>query len=227
MLHTTPLNDTYIELLSATARLTKASWVGAERARTVEFMVDVMPTAYLTATDHKAFAGSNLVLGWWEYDGPVLNATKSAPVRFGSVRNSVDKYSGDGTLSLGVRTVLYGKDDGTNVYGWQDGTALGSATSQADWTTAEAGYPITNTGDLFFGFDTTLTEYTGMRLYEAMIRVNGKVVFHLRPRIGDTDPFPDLSEFGNDLTASGTLDTDYRLKTAWNREPAFPGLENL
>ena len=225
-----PLNNTYLELFGATAQLASPiPTAGLDNARTLEFMVDVMPTKFSTTQANLAFMGTYLACGWFEMDSPTTNTTDVAPVRFGVVRNAVDKYSGDGQVRLGRRTVLYGIDNGTNIFAWQDGTALGSATSQADWTAAQKARSIDIAAPFYFGFDDTVSKYTGLRIYELWIRVSGKTVLHYRPKLdmrGGTT-IRDLSTFSNNGTVSGTENTDWALRAAWDKTTAYSGKETV
>ena len=225
MFHEGALNNHYAELLGATAMISKASPSGMTTGRAIEFMADVMPLGYPTTQAALGFLGTTVRLGWFEMDAPTTNTTRIAPVRFGTIRNAVAKYSGDGSLTLGERTVLYGKDDGSNVTAWQDRVPLGSATAQADWTAAQAAFALTAPTTLYFGHDDVVVKYTAMRLFEAWIKVNGVRVLHYRPkwtmRGGTT--LTDLSDFGNNGTLAGTENTDWRIARAFARAPVSVG----
>lgn len=219
MIFTEPRHREYLEILTETFRASKASPVGDGLAHTMEMMLDVMVTRYVTSQSLNVFlAGSESALGWFSHDTPALNASREAPVRFGAERGAATKYSGDGTITLGERTVLYGRDNGTNVFAWQDGTALGSAASQADWTAAQAAVPFTQASTIAFGYDSGLAEPTYLRLYEFWMKLNGKMIYHFKPRLTDSGgtTMPDLSEMDNDLTITGVEDSAWWIKSAWD-----------
>jgi len=222
------LNNYFVDLYGATAYLTKASPAGLENARTIEFMVDFMPLRFLTTAapaPNMTVFGEASNLGWFEYDAAITDTVTTAPIRFGAIRNSVGKYSGDGSIELGRRTCIYGLDNGSNVYAWQDGTALGSATAQADWTTAQAAYPLDRPTALNFGVELVGgTLCTPLRLYEVWIKVNSTKILHYRPKpyMADlaTPIIKDLSEYGNDGTPNPGLESPWRIRDAWGKSPA-------
>lgn len=216
-----PLNSAYVELLGA-SRLEKATVAGFLYGNKIEMMMDFMVTNFGSgAQANLAIGGDYLNPAWFEMDAPATNTAITAPVRFGVLRGAVDKYSGDGTITLGRRHVLYGVDDQSNVYGWLDDAALGAATSQAAWTAAQAAINITSPGPIYFGYDSSVSRYTRIRIYEAWVKLNGAVVLHVTPRIGETTTITDRSDFGNDLTVTGTAGTDSLLRSSWNKSRAF------
>ena len=230
MLINAPRNNAYLDLYGASARVVAAALAGATRGHRLEMFADFSMMAFDSGgADLLAFLGTYLGMGWFEYDAPAANTDSTAPVRFGIYRGSTDKYSGDGTITLGRRHALYGVDDQTNVMAWLDGTALGSATSQADWTPAQAARALAFTGDFYAGYDDSQNEYTPLRLYEFWVKLDGTVILHWRPKVdmvaADTSiTLVDLSPLGND----GELAADKgRIVSAWSRNPAaFAGLES-
>ena len=230
MIASSPANCNSIELIGATARIASPTPpVGVTNARTVEFFADFMPLKFSTTQPNCALLGTYVGGYWFEYDAPTTNSTNVAPLRFGSVRNSVDKYSGDGEITLGKRTRVMGKDDGTNVYAWQDGQALGVATSQAAWSAAEVAYSLAIPSPIYFGYDSVSVLYTAMRIYEVWIKLNGVLVLHYRPTQDDMNgaatTLADLSGLANTGTPTGTLNTDYRWNGVWNKVGSLEGVE--
>ena len=210
-------HHSYLELLGATSKLSRLLPAGITNGRVIEFMCDFMPTRFSTTQTNEALLGTYLGPAWFEYDAPTTNTAIVAPIRFGTIRNATDKYSGDGEIQLGKRTVVYGKDDMTNVSAWQDGVALGSATSQADWTPAEASQPFAAPAEWFFGHDDSASLYTNLRLYGAWVKVNGTLIMHYLPNDNDSATLPDQSPFANHGTVSGTEGTDFRYGEAWQK----------
>lgn len=217
MLQTGSRHHSYLELYGSTAKVSRAISASLVNARSVEFLCDFTPLKFSTTQDFEALLGTYLGFAWFEYDAPTTNTDIVAPIRFGVLRNSADKYSGDGEITIGKRTVVYGKDDQANVYAWQDGTPLGSATGQADWTAVEASYPLDQTNTFYLGHDDSVNLYTAMRIYEAWVKVNGSLILHYRPTVNDTTSLTDYSPLGNTGTVSGTQNTDFRYGKAWNK----------
>lgn len=216
-------HHTYIELLDISARLDSVISASIGAIRTVEVFADITPIGFSTTQVAEAIVGSYGVLGWFEYDAPTTNSTSLAPLRFVSPRNAVYKVSADGEIQLGHRTVLRGLDDGVNVYAWQDGVPLGAATSQADWTTAQAAREITFGSPLYIGYDDSVAKYTRLRLHEFWMKVNGTIIVHWRPESEDAVTIPDLSEYGHDArigaaAAAGVEGTDYVIRSSLNEE---------
>ena len=214
-----PRNDQYLELLGTDTLVTLTAPNGQYRAYTMEMMVDVMLTEVITTnTLAVPIIGDDDGLGWFEADTPAVTADREMPVRFSSKRGATTKKSGDGTLVLGERTVLFGKDNGTNVYAWQDGVALGKLTAQADWTATQAADAILVLTTFGFGTGAKL------RLYEFWLKLNGTVIIHWKPKAEMMDlatpRLVDASAFSNDGLLSGTAqgneDVAYWIRSAWN-----------
>jgi hypothetical protein len=214
-----PLNNYFLDLFGATARVSKTPLVGWNNARTMEFFADFMPLAFDSpSTTNMATIGTTHAGGWFECDTPAAATTTVAPIRFASARNGVYKYSGDGEVELGKRTILYGKDDGVNVTAYQGVTNLASATAQADWTAAQAAIAIDIPTTFDIAYDSVQVAFTSMRLYEAWVKINGIVVIHYRPKpyMASASELDDLSGYGNEGTIAGVKDTDWRIAETYS-----------
>ena len=219
-----PCNSHYLEVTGDAHYVSKSAPVGDNNGHTIEFMVDFMPVAWpaVSPTQYVTFAGTYIGFGWFEIEVPAGFTTKAGTAKFGTSRNSVVKYSGGGAVTLGQRYRMLGKDNGTNVYAWLNGTALGSETAQTDWTAAQAARVFDTKGTFYLGFDDLLTEYFPIRWYEVWIKFNGVLILHYKPNENDTakTQLTDLSGYGNHGTISGTLNTHYRWASAWLKNVA-------
>lgn len=224
MFNDSPLNNHYVELYGTSAKVSCAAPSGMNDGRTIEMFADVTPTGYSTTQTNEALIGTYLGTGWFEYDAPTTNSTDLAPVRFGTLRNTADKYSAVGSLKLGQRTTLYGLDNGTNVYLWQDDDALGKLAGQADWTAAQR-RAFTVPSTMYVGHDDGVNLYTHMLLHEFWIKQNGILVLHWRPKlhmdVSGTITLEDLSPFGNNGTA-GASGAEARIRRSWNENVSSP-----
>lgn len=218
-----PLNNAYLELFGATARMTSVPGALDDNARTLELFVDFMPLAFPTAavpTFMSPVTTTNASPSL-DVEVPVTNTAAEAPMEFTVARGATYKFSAPGTIYLGKRHTFLGLDNGTNVFAWLDGAALGSEPGQADWTAAEAALPIESGPDYFIGFDNFSTKYWPMRLYEMWLKINGSLILHYRPKpyMRSGTEIPDLSQFGIDGTITGTEGTDWRIAEAFATSP--------
>lgn len=228
MFATGPANNAYLDLFGSTASASITTLKGMENPRQVEVFLDVMLTATVAGVNDILLFGK---AGTWlfDYDAQAagVSPTRSG-LTFRVTRNATFTATTNESPTLGKRLKIYGKDDQSTVKAYSNGV-VGSTTTTM--TTAQKSYAIaTDTNPITLG--KSGSNYTGLRLYEAAIRVNGVIVFHVRPRTwmqsGATPTtVPDLSDFGNDLTVSGTLDTDFRFASAWSKEMAYSGKENI
>lgn len=215
-------HHSYFELLSATARF-QAALTGMTNLHTLEILADITPLKFSTTQVQEAVVGSYLALGWFEYDAPTTLTSNVAPVRFGTIRNATDKYSADGEIVLGQRTVLRGIDDGENVTMWQDGVDAGPRDEDDVWTEAELGYPIAAVTDYYVGWDNSLDLYTQIRLHELWIKADGVLLLRWAPEAEDAGALVDRGEFGRNgsITLAGsaaTEDTDWRFGSEIHEE---------
>lgn len=224
-----PANNCYLDLFGATASASISALKGMENPRTVEVMVDLMLTKTVAGTNDVLLLGKTGAGWWFDYDTQAagVSPTKSG-LTFHVTRNATVLATTNESPTLGRRLTIWARDDQSTVKAYSNGS-VGATTKT--YTAAEASYAITtDTNPLTLGVSGS--NYTSLRLYELGIRVNGIVVCRIRPRLwmqsGPTPTtVPDLSGFGNDLTISGTLNTDFRFASAWSKEIPYAGRETV
>lgn len=239
MFHHGALNNVGMEMMTTTGAMISTQ-AGMKNRYSMEMMLDFAPVGYTLAGGGSAgnlFAGGSSSVGWFAITTPSGADSPDATVRFRTRRGTLTtKSSADGSVTLGKRTVLYGKDDATNVYLWQDGVAKGALAAQADWTDALAVNPLyvnTSEADLIYLGGPAIT----LRLYEWWIKVDGVLVRHFRPKwkdrgytttyagVSGIGAVPDLAGYHDLLVTSASYveNTDYRFVKAYGRAPAARG----
>lgn len=233
MLAGSPLNAQYLALIGATAHCKVTTAYGMAFPRKLLVTIDCMPLSNTTpgATDIMLFGKKGV--GW--YFGYESNQSSVNLIMDGTVhvtRNVTTKTSDTG-WAFGSRSIAAMMDDASTVVGYENGNT-GSQTGT--WTTAQASYPLTTDANpIYLGKDSS--EYTQMRFYEAMLKINGIVVGHWRPKklhsylVAGTSAtavvIPDLSGYGNDMQVVGTEGTDFYFGDSWAQEAAFTGKESV
>lgn len=234
MIASHPMNADFLALIGASSVVNVPSVVGQTEPRRVEIYLDFMilnlPT--VAANTSITFAGAYPGWGWFE----VLAYANTSPLRgqettvkFGISRASGVFYSGDGTINVGQRHVLIGRDlseIGGGPRAWLDGEALGGDGFTSYIQTAVFD-PIDTKAGMDIGYDDFNLEYTKMRVYEMLVKINDAVIMHFRPDARDSDDgsttLADRSGYGNNGAISGVLNTAYRWDSAWNRVGTLEG----
>jgi hypothetical protein len=229
MFSTGPANNCYLDLFGAAVYGSINTLKGMENPRQLEVMLDVMLTATpASLTDCILFGKAST---WaMDYDSPAAGVSAARTgMSFKVTRNAQVIATTNESPTLGKRITLWGRDNQSTVKAYSNGSV--GATS-ITYTTAQASYAIaTDANPILLG--KSGANFTSMRLYEAAIRVNGVLVFHVRPRVwmqSGATPLvvPDTSGFGNDLTITGgALDTDFRYRSAWSKQMAYAGKETV
>lgn len=230
MFATGPANNAYLELLGEPCYALINTRKGMNNPRTVEVMLDVtLLFSPPSLTDMLLFGKTSA--GWWFDLDTVATGTSATQsgMSFKVTRNATATATTAASPVFGKRITLWGRDNQTDVKAYSNGS-VGSTVKT--YTAAEASYSITtDANDITLG--KSGSNFTALRLHEAAIRVNGIIVFHVRPKArmqyGDTPTIlPDLSGFGNDMTISGgVINTNYRYASNWSKEMAYSGRENV
>lgn len=229
MFATGPANNACLSMYGEPATASITTRNGMENPRTVEVMLDVKILGVVANITNLLLFGKTTA-GWlFDLDTPAAGVSAATSgMSFKVTRNAAVTATTNESPTIGKRITLWGRDDQATVRALSNG-AVG--TTVKTYTTAEASYPITtDTNPILLGLSGA--NYTQLKLYEAAIRVNGILVFHVRPRIWmQTGPtplvVPDLSGFGNDLTVSGTLNTNVRYESAWSKQMPYSGKESV
>lgn len=227
MFATGPANNCFVEMLSTDGYATIDTVKGMERIRTLEIMLDLeFLDIDSSSANIKILADTittNFAFMDLDYNGAVADPISGlrAVVARGSAKTATP---GDTTPLFGQRMTLWLKDDQETITFRTNGVAGTDVT----YTAAEAAAKIIAPS----GPITLLSGGISSRLYEAGIRVNDTLVFHVRPRLymADTetpDTIPDLSGYGNNLTIHGTLGTSYRYAPSWSRQVPYSGKETV
>lgn len=229
MFATGPANNCALEMFTTDAYGSILTNYGMENIRTLELMLDLEILAVDSASDQLLFGESNSFFIDMDCNGP--SATPLSGLRAVIKRNStMSATPADTTPEYARRLTLWVKDDGSTIQFRTNGLSGTDVT----YTATEASYPIvtpmTPASPIYIGRGTSLTYL--LRLYEAAIRVNGTLVFHVRPRLWMADSatpgtVPDLSGYGNNLTVAGAHGTDYRYVPSWSRQVPYSGKENV
>lgn len=231
MFATGPANNCYLDLYGGAAYGSIATLKGMENPRTVEVMLDVMLTATPAGVNDLLLFGK-AATWFFDYDAQAagVSPTRSG-LSFKVTRNAQVTATTNESPTLGKRLTIWGKDDQATVKAYSNGSV--GATVKT-YTTAEKSYAIaTDANPITLG--KSGSNYTSLRLYEAAIRVNGILVFHVRPRLWmegtgalpTLATIPDLSGFGNDMLIVGTLDTDFRFASSWSKQVPYSGKEGV
>lgn len=227
MFATGPANNCALEMFTTDAYASITTFKGMENIRTLEVMIDLMLTGIASSTSNlNIFGESNSFFFDVDYNGAVANPLSG--LRFVVTRSGQKTATpSDVTPDFGKRYTLWAKDDQSTVQARINGASGTGVT----YTTTEAATKIVSPStDIHIGvFGTPNIQ---MHLYEAAIRVNGRLVFHVRPRLymetsASPGTIPDLSGYGNDLTVGGTHGTDYRYIPSWSRQVPYSGKENV
>lgn len=230
MFATGPANNCAVEFFTADSYGSIATLNGMENIRRLEVMLDIELLDYassgsnlplLTDSNNQNFCFIDL-----DYNGAVADPLSGlrAVVNRGSQKTATPNNT---TPDFGKRIELWLKDDGVTV----QFRTNGSTGTGVTYTDAEAAAAIVApAGPITIGSVGANTPK--MRLYEAAIRVNGALVFHVRPRLymastATPETIPDLSPYGNDLTIGGTLNESFRYIPSWSRQIPYAGRENV
>lgn len=229
MFATGPANNCSLDLFQEPAYASIATRKGMENPRLVEVMLDVELLAVVANITDLLLFGKTTA-GWlFDLDTPAAGVSSlTTGMSFKVTRNAAVIATAGSSPRLGKRITLWGKDDQSTVKAYGNGV-VGSTVKT--YSTAEASYAIsTDTNPITLGLSGA--NYTQLRLYEAAIRVNGRLVFHVRPRLwmessATPETVPDLSGMGNNLAISGTHGTNYRYASSWSKQVAYSGKESV
>lgn len=230
MFATGPANNCAVEFVTADAYGSIATVKGMENIRRLEVMLDIELLGYASSASNIALlTDSNTSFFCFidvDYNGAVATPLSGlrAVVNRGSAKTATPS---DTTPDFGKRMTLWLKDDGSTIQFLTNGASGTGVT----YTAAEAASAIVSpAGPITIGFLGSNTPK--MRLYEAAIRVNGSLVFHVRPRLymaetATPETIPDLSGYGNDMRVFGTHGTAFRYIASWSRQVPYSGKESV
>lgn len=229
MFATGPANNCCVEFATANAYGSIATVKGMENIRRLEVMLDLELLGFdSSASNIPILTDSNTGLFCFidvDYNG--LTSTPMSGLRAAVNRNTQQIATPANTTPLfGKRMNLWLKDDQSTITFRTNGL---SGTGITYTATEAAAAIVSPAGPITIG---RIGNTPKMRLYEAAIRVNGSLVFHVRPRLYMAETatpatIPDLSPYGNDMTVGGTHGTDFRYIPSWSRQVPFSGRENV
>lgn len=228
MFATGPANNCYLDLYSTDAYASLSAFKGLTTLRTIEVMLDVMLLDLGSSSNNQVIAGEAASTRW-DVDNNGIVAAPLTGLSFKVTRAATTYTATPSTTTpaYGKRYTFWGRDNGSTV------TALvnGAAGTNVTYTALQAADPIVTPITFEFG------RFGGgggmrMRLYEAAIRANGVLVFHVRPRLwmassATPQTVPDLSGYGNDLAVSGGFGISYDYRASWSRQVPYSGKENF
>lgn len=205
------LSNTYISLDGTNSYLSFVDKLWYKEGWSVEM------TLHVSFTDWPS--GTTTIFGK-DATGPRLEISSAGVPTFVSVRSGGAKTVTGTALTRGQEYVLQGKDDGTTVYLYVNGVLVAS-------TASATGLLTTDTNPFYVGRDVGDAATLKGRIYGFQLRVDGEVVGRWQPKAQLTTVVPDLSQYGNDATITGTNATQFYLASAWNDEPAWVGRANI
>lgn len=153
--------------------------------------------------------------------GARLEISSAGVPTFVSVRSGGSKTVTGTALVRGQEYIITGKDDGTTVTLYVNGVIVGTQTASA------SGLLTTDTNPFYVGRDVADVVNVNMRVYGFQMRLDGEVVGRWQPKLQLTGSVPDLSQYANDATITGTVTSQFFLASAWNDEPAWVGRTNI
>lgn len=227
MFATGPANNCALELFTTDAYASITTFKGMENIRTLEVMIDLMLLGIASSSSNiNVFGESNSFFWDLDYNGAVTDPMSG--LRFVVTRGGQKTATpSDTTPSFGKRYTLWAKDDQSTVQARINGASGTGVT----YTTTEAATKIVSPSTPI-RIGVAGIPNIQMLLYEAAIRVNGRLVCHARPRLwmessATPGTIPDLSGYGNDVTVGGAHGTDYRYAPSWSRQVPYSGKENV
>lgn len=229
MFATGPANNCFLDLFGPSGYGTISSLNGFENMRMIEVMLDCMFTGNnfaITTANVVVFGEANKFAFDYDFTGGAT-PTPLAGLSFKITRGSAKTATTHDSPTFGKRMTIWGRDDQETVKAYSNGQ-IGS--TFVTYTPTEASVAISDPNTLTLGLSGLNATY--MKVYEAAIRVNGTLVFHIRPKLwmqtsATPGTIPDLSRYGNDLTISGLLDQDYRYGEAWSKQMPYSGKESV